>query len=222
MSILSSTSNYTNALSIYEALSQKSGSTSTTGNAASLLSDLTSTTSGTSSSVSPLLTSTGREEITKALTAMKLEGYTSFTFSDIEDYRQKLEADFAAAVKSDLAEMGVDEDIEFTLVLDASGNIQVISDHEDKAAVEAYFADNPEMVEVFEHIQALSNLKKSQQKAASLGNSLAKDLKISLQGEALNAFFDATESSTSDYFSQIANFGSGDTTSYLLGLKTTV
>lgn len=218
MAIRATTAGYTNALSLYESLSQKSGETATKTTASqSILSS-----SASNSGVSSLLTSQGREEIMKALDAMKKEGYTSFTFSDIEDYRQKLEADFSAAVKSDLKEMGVGEDIEFTLVLDSSGNLQVISDSKDKAAVEAYFKDNPKMGDVFKHIQALSNLKKTQQKAASLGNPLARDLKVSLQAEALTAFFDATEGTGTDYFSQIANFGTNGTTSYLLGLNQTV
>lgn len=218
MTIRATTAGYNNAMSIYEALSQKNKETENANNPMNLLSGL-GTTGGALSSTSSLLSSQGREEIMKAINCMKKEGYTSFTFSDIEDYRKKLENDFSNAVRSDMREMGLDEDMQFTLVADASGNIRVISDHADKAALEMYFEDNPEMVDVFKHIQALSNIRKTQQTASALGNSLAKDLKISLQAEALTAFFDTMDETGSDYFSQIANFGSNGTTSYLLGLN---
>lgn len=172
--------------------------------------------------VSGLLTSDGRQELQKALTAMKKEGYTSFSFADIEDYRQKLEQDFASAVRSDLKEMGVDPEIEFQLVLDAYGNITVVSEHKDKAAVEQYLKDNPEMVDVFKHIQALSNLKKSQQGSVAQNAAFTRNLKRSLQAEAIQAFFETTDNNGQDYFSQIATFGSNAATSYLLGLNTKV
>lgn len=218
MTIRATTAGYTNAMSMYEALSQKNKETENANNPMSLLSGL-GTTGGNLSTTSSLLSSQGREEIMKAISSMKKEGYTSFTFSAIEDYRKKLENDFSNAVRSDMREMGLDENMQFTLVADASGKVRVISDHADKAALEMYFEDNPEMVDVFKHIQALSNIRKTQQKAASLGNAMAKDLKVSLQAEALSAFFDTMDETGSDYFSQIANFGSNGTTSYLLGLN---
>jgi hypothetical protein len=207
MAIRTTTAGYSNAMVMYEALSQKNKETTeNTNNPMSLLSGL-GTSGSAMAGTSSLLSSQGREEIMKAIESMKKEGYTSFSFADIEDYRKKLENDFALAVRSDMKEMGLDENMQFTLVVDASGNIQVLSDHEDKAVLKAYFADNPEMVDVFKHIQALSNIKKTQQKEAQLGNPLAKDSKISLQAEALTAFFDTLEGSGTDYFSQIANFG---------------
>jgi hypothetical protein len=172
-----------------------------------------------SSGISGMLSGEGRQELQKALEAMKQEGYTSFSFADIEDYRQKLEKDFSSAVREDLKTMGVDPDIEFQLVLDASGNAAVVSDHPDKAAVEQYLKDNPEMVGVFKHIQALSNLKKAQQRASARNSEFTRDVKRSLQAEALQAFFEASDNNGQDYFSQIATFGSKDATSFLLGLN---
>ena len=166
-----------------------------------------------------LLTTQGRAELEKALESMKKAGYASFTFADIDDYRKNLEAQFSEAVKSDLAAMGVDPDIEFSLVLDGNGALAVVSDHPDKAVVEHYFADNPEMVDVFKHIQALSNLKKAQTRSPMQAAEYSKNLKLSLQAEAVQAFFAATDSDGADYFSQIATFDSNSTTSYLLGLN---
>ncbi len=118
--------------------------------------------------------------------------------------------------------MGVDPDIEFRLVLDANGNLTVVSEHPDKAVVEQYFKDNPEMVDVFKHIQALSNLKKAQTRSPMEAAEFTRNLKLNLQAEAVQAFFAATDNDGSDYFSQIANFGSNTATSYLLGLNTKV
>lgn len=213
MSVSATSTQVFNPYSKYNSWVEKyPGRTAKTGDAASSF-------GGATSGVSGMLTAEGRQELQKALEAMKKAGYTSFSFTEVEDYRKKMEAEFSSAVRSDLKEMGLDPDIQFQLVLDASGNLQVISDHEDKAAVEQYFKDNPEMVDVFKHIQALSNLKKSQQKASTQNSSFTRDLKRSLQAEAIEAFFAETDNNGQDYFSQIANFGSNDATSYFLGLK---
>ena len=206
-----------NAYSMYNELFGKNTETAGT-NAGSASSGNYAASSG-SSAASGLLTPEGRAELGRALANMRKEGFTSFTWDDIEKYRKALEADFTKAVKADLAEMGVDPDIQFTLVMDAYGQVSVVSNHPDKAYIEEYLKDNPEMVDTFKHIQALSNLKRSQQRAAVQGNNFAKDMKASLQAEAVQAFFATTDNGGMDYFSQIANFGSNDATSWLLGLN---
>ena len=176
----------------------------------------------TSSVSNGIATPKGREELAKALDTMKQAGYTRFTFNDVENYRKNLEAKFSDAVKSDLLEMGVDPEITFNLELDASGNLRVISHHPDKESVTIYFEDNPEMVDVFKHIQALSNLKKAQSRAPNQAAELTRNLKLNLQAEAVQAFFAATDNNGADYFSQIATFGSNGSTSFLLGLNQSV
>lgn len=209
--------NYLNAYSMYQDLYAKNAKTSdsSTAIAGNYASSGAQATSG-------ILTTQGRDELSKALDAMKKAGYTRFTFNDVEDYRKNLESEFSKTVRADLKEMGVDPDIAFNLVLDANGNLKVISDHPDKAAVEAYFEDNPEMVDVFKHIQALSNLKKAQSRAPDQAAELTRNMKLSLQAEAVQAFFAATDNNGADYFSQIAAFGSNDATSFLLGLNQSV
>lgn len=167
---------------------------------------------------SSLFTSQGREQLQKVLSDMREAGYTSINFDDIEKYRKEMEAKFTEDIKADLAKLGVDPDIEFTLVVDANGAVQVVSDHEDKAIIEKYLKDNPEKVEDFKEIQAMANMKRSAQKVTSD----PKTFKLSLQAEAIQAFFNATENSNADYFSQIANFGTNGTTSYFLGLNQSV
>lgn len=183
---------------------------------------ITSNYASTGTQTGNLLTPQGREELQKALDAMKQAGYTRFTFNDIEDYRKQLESRFSSAVKSDLKEMGLDPDTEFKLVLDADGNFQVITNSDDKALIEQYFADNPKMVDAFKQIQSLSNLKKARQRSPEQAAEYTRNMKLSLQAEAVTAFFDATSSGNTDYFSQIAAFGSNGATSYLLGLNQSV
>ena len=217
MSIRATGANYLDAYNMYQELYAKNTKTS----------DTTSTiannySSSANQAASGILTTQGRAELSKALDAMKQAGYTRFTFNDVEDYRKNLESEFSKTVRADLKEMGVDPDIEFNLVLDADGNLKVVSDHPDKAAVEAYFEDNPEMVDVFKHIQALSNLKKAQSRAPDQAAEFTRNMKLSLQAEAVQAFFAVTDNNGQDYFNQIANFGSNGATSYLLGLNTSV
>jgi len=216
MSIRATGANYLNAYTMYSDLySKNSAATDTT---AKITGNYTATATQTGS----LLTSQGREELQKALDAMKQAGYTRFTFADLEDYRSQLELQFSSAVKSDLKKMGLDPDTKFNLVLDSGGNLQVVTDSEDKALIEQYFADNPEMVDAFKHIQALSNLKKAQQRSPEQAAEYTRNMKLSLQAEAVTAFFDATSTGNADYFSQIAAFGSDGATSYLLGLNKSV
>ena len=171
---------------------------------------------------SGLLNPQGRQELEKALAGMREAGYATITFEEIEKYRKGLETDFAETIKMDLAELGVDPEIEFRLVVDSYGKVQVVTDHADKVVIEKYLADNPDKVEEFKHIQALSNLKRSTQKALTQQPEFARNLKLSLQAEAIQAFFATTDNDGADYFSQIANFGSDGTTSYLLGLNQSV
>lgn len=214
MAVRATGTNYLDAYSMYSELYTKNSTATDT--TSKIAANFTST---TTQATSGLLSTEGREELAKALDSMKKAGYTSFSFADVEKYRQSLESQFAEAVRSDLTEMGVDPDIQFNLVLDASGNLQVVTDHADKAVIEQYFADNPEMVDVFKHIQALSNLKKAQSRSPDQAAEFSKNLKLSLQAEAVQAFFAATDNNGQDYFSQIANFGSNDATSYFLGLN---
>lgn len=216
MSIRVTGSNYLDAYTMYSDLYSKN-STAT---------DTTSKTTGNDTSAATqtgnLLTTQGREELQKALDAMKQAGYTRFTFSDVEDYRKQLESQFSSAVKSDLTEMGLAPDTEFNLELDSGGNLRVVANSTDKNLIEEYFADNPEMVNVFKNIQSLSNLKKAQQRSPEQAAEYTRNAKLSLQAEAVTAFFTATEAGNSNYFSQIAAFGSDGATTYLLGLNQSV
>lgn len=217
MAIRATGSSYYDSYSLYNDLYGKNANAANTGTAKNPTSSAAAY-GGTSG----LLTPQGRQELQKALAGMRKEGYTTTTFEEVEKYRKDLETKFSATVKEDLAKLGVDPDIEFRLVVDSYGAVQVVTDHEDKAVIEKYLADNPDKVEEFKHIQALSNLKRSTQKAVAQDPEFSKNLKISLQAEAIQAFFAATDNNGMDYFSQIANFSSNGMTSYFLGLNQSV
>lgn len=217
MAIRATGSNYFDAYSLYKDVYKNNKESGSLG-----VSSGTSSETSAYGGMSGILTPQGRAELKNALDGMKAEGYAKFTFEEIEKYRKEAENTFTATIKKDLAELGVDPDIEFRLVVDSYGSVRVISDHPDKAVIEKYLNDNPEMVKDFKHIQALSNLRRSTQKATAQNPEFAKNLKLSLQAEAIQAFFAATDNNGQDYFSQIANFGADGATSYLLGLNQSV
>ena len=209
-------SSYTNAYGMYAGLFTNNAESAGVGHGDNSASGAAGT-----ARLSGLLTPEGRKELEKALENMRALGYDKMSFEAVETYRKDLEKNFTFAIKSDLAAMGVDPDIEFTLVMDAYGAIKVISSHPDKAIIELYLADNPEMIETFKHIQALSNLRRSQQKAAQ-NNEFARNVKHSLRAEAIQAFFAATDNNGKDYFSQIATFGNNNAATWMLGLNLSV
>ncbi|MFV0420647.1 hypothetical protein [Oleidesulfovibrio sp.] len=124
--------------------------------------------------------------INAALEGIEPSSNGKITFAMLDEHRNKMEKDFAEQVKADLRELGVAEDIDFRLVADpVTGNVEVVSSHADKAKVEQYLKDNPEMVEKFKQIQTISNLDRARQ-----FNGISKtDMKREIQMEALGSFF---------------------------------
>ena len=168
---------------------------------------------------SGLLSTDGRAQLSKTIKAMKDQGYTNFSFEDIENYRNARELEFAQKVKADIRELGVDENIAFRLVADTYGTISVITDHPDKTIVELYIAANPDMAEEIQHIQSLANLRRVVQNTQVRNAEGAIQLKKSLQAEAVEAFFAMNDNNGQDWFSQIAAFdGSSESAQFMLGL----
>lgn len=219
MSILATHTNNIGAYSLYEHYTKNTASNDAAAGAAAKQALGCSAPSGAPSG--GIFSTGGREALHNALAAMKEAGHTRFTFSDVEEYRQKLESEFSTTVKADLTKLGLPSDAQFSLVLDANGALQVLADGESKALISKYFSDNPEMAQKFKDIQALSNLRKAQQRSPALAAEHARNTVKSYQIEALQSFFAQTDNNGSDYFSQIAAFGSNEA-SYYLGLNQTV
>lgn len=54
--------------------------------------------------------------------------------------------------------LGVDQNISFSLQIDADGNLKVISDHPDRDKVQRFFDENPELVKKYRQIETLSGI----------------------------------------------------------------
>ena len=137
---------------------------------------------------------------------MKLSGGSQVSFASLQKYREGLEASFSETVRKDLLALGVDKDIEFRLASDGQGGVSVVSNHADKAKVEKYFKDNPDMVAKFNDIQALTGLDQAR-KAQQISPAA---LRTRIQMESMALWFDSTSngggSSILDFNMQASNF----------------
>jgi len=95
--------------------------------------------------------------IQSAMDTLGLKPGDKVTFATIAQARKKMEDQFSEDVESGLQELGID-DADYTLVSDGKGGVTVASDHEDKAKIEQYFKDHPEMVDRFNEIQSMTNV----------------------------------------------------------------
>ena len=181
-------------------------------------SSTSSSSSGTSSSSSSANTVTGLSldylsQLSSVLKEIAPNATGKLTFSMVEDYRKQLEEEFSAKVREDLTKLGVDKDVEFRVVTDEkTGGVSVITNSADKAKIEKYFKDNPDMVKKFQKIQTLSNLEKAR-KAEGYS---PQDIKTRLQMEAMSAWWSEDGAS-----SQIMDF-TADQATFLTGLRARV
>lgn len=208
-SIYSSYGTYGIDLSMKKAQEQpESGSSSSSSSAAS-----SSSTSSSSSNTVTGLSLDYLSQLSAVLKEISPNASGKLTFSMVEDYRKDLEEEFSAKVREDLTKLGVDKDVEFRVVTnEKTGGVSVITDSEDKAKIEKYFKDNPDMVKKFQKIQTLSNLEKAR-KAEGYS---AQDVKTRLQMEAMSAWWSEDGAS-----SQIMDFTGGQAT-FLAGLSARV
>lgn len=88
-------------------------------------------------------------------------GKSSITFNDLLTHRDDLTEAFTAEMEAGLKAAGVAEDADFRISLNEHGEIEVKSNHPDKAKIEKYFAENPELAEDYQHIEALNKLEQA-------------------------------------------------------------
>lgn len=119
------------------------------------------------------------------LSGMGLGSSDKVTFQDLLNYREELRQNFEATVKKGLREKGVDEDVNFQVVSDGNGGVKIITDSPDKAKIEAYFADNPKLVEQFNQIEALTNVEAAR-KSSKLD---VKAMRQRIEVESMTAWF---------------------------------
>ena len=163
-----------------------------------------------------------QKALSEALAIIRSETKERITYETVERYRTAMEAQFSENLREALKKKGVDPKIEFKLVADANGDVKVVSTHKDKAMVEKYLADNPKMVEQFQHIQALSNVKRTAENETMRNNPGATmgQIKKQLQAQAVQAYFTMLENPSASFSSMIANFdASGGQAAYTMGLN---
>ncbi len=148
-----------------------------------------------------------------AMDAMGIGANGRVTFGQISSYRSEQEKKFSEQLQSDLEALGVDKNIKFQLSMDDDGKIVVNTDHEDKAKVEKYFEDNPEMVSKYKEIQALNNLE-SARKSLQISPT---ELKKRIQIQSMASWWANSDNQTSS----IADYYAGSMSMYS-GINTTV
>jgi len=96
-----------------------------------------------------------------SFSAAQALGKSSVTFNDLLEYRDILTAEFSKKMEEGLKAAGVADDADFRISLNADGEIEVKSNHADKAKIEKYFADNPDLAADYQEIESLSKLEQT-------------------------------------------------------------
>lgn len=157
-------------------------------------------------------------QVQAALAGVEPDSNGRITFKQVEEYKKTQEASFAEDVKSDLRELGVDEDIEFRLVSDGKGGISVISDHPDADLVERYFKANPEMVDRFNSMEMLGNFDRARQ----FQDRPVTDMRKAIQMEGVAAFMSAAQGNGMSLVSELMDFSAAGYTAGMFGLNLSV
>lgn len=128
-----------------------------------------------------------RKQINQLATFLLMQSGANNGFSPLEtsNYKKDLQAQFEAQMKSDLKKLGVDEDIKFTLRADKQGNITVLTDSKDKAIIEKYLKDNPEMTSAFIKMEKVSGATSTPQSQRFDAQAVRQRIQL----ESMNAWF---------------------------------
>lgn len=197
---------------LYEQISQKLASNNETTKTQNT-SDTTNKTTDSKSTTQQINKSWLQLAVSSTLAGMGLGPNDKVTFSTILAYKDKLQNEFDTKVKDGLKKAGIDENAKFQLVSKEEGGINVITDHADKAKIEKFFEDNPELVKEFNKIQALNNVEESRKQQQLDVNAIRQRIQI----ESMTAWFAGTGSGVNS----IMNF-SGGGASFATGINTLV
>lgn len=83
------------------------------------------------------------------------------TYNKLFARKEELESAFQETVKNGLEELGVDPEADFRLSLNDDGTIKVSSNHKDKAKIEQFFNENPQLAETYQQIQTLNQVEEA-------------------------------------------------------------
>lgn len=152
--------------------------------------------------------------LSEVMSGMGLSSGDKVSFQDILNYRNSLKESFEQETKAGLRKLGVDENVNFQVVSDGNGGIKVVTDSEDKAKIERFFADNPDLVKKFNQIESLTNV----EAARKTQNLDVKATRRRIEVESMTAWFAGTGQSVSS----IMDFSGAQSALLSAGLNKTV
>lgn len=134
-----------------------------------------------------------REQIESLLANIPRSNGDKLTFKDLADYKETLEKEWSEQFEADMTKLGVDTSIDIKLSVDSStGVVTAQKGHPDKAAIDKYFLDNPEMAEKFEEGVQLSKLTSTAER-----NLTPSELRQSLTAQSMSIWFESNSSASS-------------------------
>ncbi len=99
------------------------------------------------------------EQVEKLAQQLGITG--KITYNKLFAHKEELENTFQETVKNGLAELGVDPEADFRISLNDDGTIKVSSNHKDKAKIEQFFKENPQLAESYQQIQTLNQVEEA-------------------------------------------------------------
>jgi hypothetical protein len=128
------------------------------------------------------------------------------TFDSVINYRKGQEKAWDERFKADMAEKGIDtEKSGLSLSLDpSSGKVSANANHPNKAAIDQYFIDNPDMAEQFTENVQLGKLTSLAERKLTLP-----ELRRSLSAQSMSIWFEASAGASSLYTGGGMVFGGG-------------
>lgn len=134
-----------------------------------------------------------REQVESLLENIPRSNGDKLTFKDLADYKETLEKEWSEQFEADMTKLGVDTSIDIKLSVDSStGVVTAQTGHPDKAAIDKYFRDNPEMAERFEEGAQLSKLTSTAER-----NLTPSELRQSLSAQSMSIWFESNSSASS-------------------------
>lgn len=161
----------------------------------------------------------GIEAMKKAVSEIQADGNGRVTFKMIQQHCAELEQNFEKGMRAAAKLAGVPDDVEFKLVANSKGEVEVqCDDPTSKAILEEVLKEIPALEEEFKYIQALKNADKAQNSATASQHRLSlQATKAGLQQQAMDQFLtDIFSSGEIGYSSLMAEFGLEDT-NYFMG-----
>jgi hypothetical protein len=137
-----------------------------------------------------------RELIDDLLSNVPRTSNGRLTFDNVINYRKGQEKAWDERFKADMAEKGIDtEKSGLSLSLDpSSGKVSANANHPDKAAIDQYFIDNPDMAEQFAENVQLGKLTSLAERKLTLP-----ELRRSLSTQSMSVWFEASAGASSLY-----------------------